>query len=69
MITETITWITDGSLPDADTTVLIEAEVSGGTDVFTGYFDGHVRIDCTGWPCRQTVIAWADLPAGSRATR
>lgn len=69
MTTETITWITDGSLPDADTTVLVEVEIPGGTDTFTGYFDGQAWIDCTGWPCPHPVISWADMPAGSRAPR
>lgn len=60
---EIIRWVTDGSLPDADTTVLVETETH---DTFSGYFDGHGWRDCTGYPFSDTVIAWSDMPAGSK---
>ncbi|MFA7488585.1 MAG: hypothetical protein WCY72_10955, partial [Lysobacteraceae bacterium] len=67
--TETITWITDGSVPDADMTVLAEVEDADGTEVWPAYYDGEKWVDATGWPIRSRVIAWADMPAGSRAAR
>lgn len=70
MTTETITWTTDGSLPDADMTVLAEIACrDNSTEVWPAYYDGERWVDATGWPMRSRVIAWADMPAGSRAAR
>jgi len=68
----TAAWLFASTFAQVFALGLQSLNVNGGhyaADIFPGYFDGHVWIDCTGWPCRQTVIAWADLPAGSRAAR
>ena len=69
MTTETITWITDGSVPDADMTVLAEIEGADCTEVWPAYYDGETWVDATGWPMRSRVIAWADMPAGTRTAQ
>lgn len=58
---ETITWITDGSLPDSDITVLAQADDGVGE----AFHDG----ECWRWSSstripRNKVKAWADLPEG-----
>lgn len=67
MICETIQWVTDGTLPDADMTVLIESEEADGPEVWMGFYSGEdwMTIDCL--PVDVKVIAWAEMPAGSRA--
>ncbi len=69
MITECIQWVTDGSLPDDDITVLIESEEPGGPEVWVGFRSGDdwMTIDCM--PVDIKVIAWADMPVESRAQR
>lgn len=60
MKTEVITWITDGSLPDSDTTVLVQ-DASG--DVGEGFHDG----ECWRWASAtriKKVKAWAEMPGG-----
>lgn len=59
---ETITWITDGTLPDSETTVLVQ---SASGDIGEGFHDG----ECWRWASstripRNQVKAWADLPEG-----
>ncbi len=61
---ETITWITDGSLPDSDITVLICDALDGEVD--TGFHDG----ECWRWASASRVggpiKGWADLPEGPK---
>lgn len=59
---ETITWITNGTLPDSETTVLAQ---SLDNSVGEAFHDG----DCWRWASsaripRNQVKAWADLPEG-----
>jgi hypothetical protein len=68
LIAETIEWhdaATDK--PDCDTTCLIELDPAGdyGEPVWLGYHDGRGWLDVTGDAVE--VIAWAQVPAGSRA--
>lgn len=53
--------------PDADITVLIESEEADGAEVWMGFYSGDdwMTIDCL--PVDVKVIAWAEMPAGSRA--
>jgi hypothetical protein len=63
---ETINWITDETLPDADEPVLIEVK---GYGVLPGSFDAAQWkwIDENGLPItRDQVIAWARMPVGSK---
>jgi hypothetical protein len=61
---ETITWITDGSLPDSDTTVLLCTDVG---DVGEAFHDGYdwrwASSDSIG---SNRVTAWADMPEGPK---
>jgi len=71
MKTESIEWITDGSLPDDSILVLIEvpnpdSDDADDTEVFTGFVDGETWRDAEAMPV-ETVVAWADLPRGSRS--
>ncbi|MCQ9378840.1 hypothetical protein [Methyloversatilis sp. XJ19-49] len=64
MITETIEWITDEALPDAEELVLVEIE---GEGVWPGSCDGHHWINADGFPIeRELIIAWARMPLGSK---
>lgn len=59
---ETITWITNGTLPDSETTVLVQ---SASGDIGEGFHDG----ECWRWANASKVgsakiKAWADLPEG-----
>jgi len=67
MTLEILEWVTDGTLPDDDITVLIESEEADGVEVWLGFrSDGDwMTIDCM--PVDVKVIAWADMPEGSRA--
>ena len=61
--TETITWHRlPGQMPDADTTVLVEAEHAD--EVWPGYLDGTTWRWATSLPVDGKVLAWADMPAG-----
>lgn len=62
---ETITWITDGSLPDSDITVLICGSLA--TEVDTGFNDGSVWRWCfDGSRTKGPIKAWAHLPEGPK---
>jgi hypothetical protein len=59
---ETITWIIDGTLPDSETTVLVQA--ADGT-VGEGFHDGELwRWASSSRIPNQKIKAWADLPEG-----
>ena len=59
---ETITWITDGTLPDSDITVLLSVE---DVDVDTAFHDGERwRWYFDGGRVVGPIKAWADLPEG-----
>lgn len=61
---ESLPWITDGSIPDAEELVLVEIE---GDCVWPGSFDGQHWIDADGLPIEnEKVIAWAHMPAGTK---
>ncbi len=61
--TELLTWHRlPGKLPDADTTVLVEAQHA--EEVWPGYLDGATWRWATGLPVMGKVLAWADMPAG-----
>ena len=75
MKTETITWHelpTDG-LPDAEITVQIEIlQADGSTETWPGWWAGERWIDAVSGTAVEVlggvVVAWADVPAGSRAS-
>jgi hypothetical protein len=71
VITETITWhlVSEGDLPDADTTVQIELDPASdySEPVFLGFWDGNDWRDVHG--SKVEVIAWADLPMGTQGRR
>ena len=61
---EPITWITDGSLPDAEELVLVEIS---GDGVWPGSYDEGYWIDAGGIPIElDSVVAWAHMPAGTQ---
>ena len=69
MKTETITWheVTTDTLPDAETTVLMQVREHDGdsTEVITGWLGEQDWCDITGYPVQaHRVVAWADVPAG-----
>jgi hypothetical protein len=64
---EIIEWVTDGTLPDDDITVLIESEEVDGVEVWFGFRTGGEWMTIDGMPVDVKVVAWADMPAGSRA--
>lgn len=71
MTTETITWhLTSDALPDADITVLAEVRdpEDTGTECWPAFWSGASWIDAgTGWPLdAERVIAWTDMPGGTR---
>lgn len=71
MKTETITWVTDGTLPDDSILVLIEvpnpdSDDADDTEVFAGFVDGEIWRDSEAIPVER-VVAWADMPRGSRS--
>jgi len=75
MKSEQIEWVTDGTLPADGVLVLIEVldlATDGKrifeTDVLTGFLDGEVWRDCGAVPV-QRVVAWADMPKGTRGVR
>ena len=63
---ETITWNTDGSLPDSDTTVLVQ---SIHEQVGEGFHDGDNWRWASSALVRVKVNAWADLPSGPMVKR
>jgi hypothetical protein len=74
MKTETITWheLPADGLPDAETTVQMEIlQDDGTTETWPGWWCGERWIDAgSGTPVAflvGEVVAWADVPAGSRA--
>lgn len=75
MKTETLTWheLPADGMPDADITVMLEVLPPDGTDendteTWPGWWSGERWLDAqNGWPiAAQRVVAWADMPAGSR---
>ena len=75
MKTETITWheLPADGLPDAEITVMMEVLFAEGTETWPGWWSGERWIEAesgtaTDVLCGQ-VLAWADMPAGSRASR
>lgn len=60
---ETITWITDGTLPDSDITVLICDALDGEVD--TGFHDGETWRWCfDGGRVGGPIKGWAHMPKG-----
>lgn len=67
MLVETITWHElHERLPDADLTVLIEAEDVDGDPVTQGYLDGEQWRLVDGMPIDK-VLRWAEMPKGGAA--
>lgn len=71
-VKETITWVTDGSLPDSDETVLVEWIYLDGSEVVLGFHDGTEWLNVEGFPMRLlslggSVRAWARQPVGTKA--
>ncbi len=63
MTTETITWhAAVDTIPDADTTVLIQS-AHMDPPVWMGYFDGIDWRNIEGFVVRQ-VTHWTDIPTG-----
>lgn len=72
MICENIQWVTDGTLPDDETLVLIEWEESDEVpEVSAGFRLGREWHQIDGMPFSSDteIIAWAHWPAGSRAAQ
>lgn len=65
MTIERINWINDGSLPDSAETVLIEWQHPDCVEVWIGYHDGEGWRNAESFPVDASVIAWAEIPAGS----
>lgn len=63
---ETITWITDGSLPDSDTTVLVQDRVE---QIGEGFHDGEQWRWASSSLITRKVNAWAHLPSGPPVMR
>jgi hypothetical protein len=63
---ETITWIIDGSLPDSDTTVLVQERTE---QVGEGFHDGTHWRWASSALIRAKVTAWAHLPSGPAIQR
>lgn len=66
-VKETITWVTDGSLPDSDETVLVEWIYPEAHEVWPGFHDGNEWISAEGYPAFMQVAAWARMPVGTKA--
>ena len=70
-VKETITWVTDGSLPDSDESVLVEWIYPEGHEVWPGFHDGTEWMSVEGFPMRLSlggsVGAWARMPVGTKA--
>jgi len=66
-VKETITWVTDGSLPDSDESVLVEWIYPEGHEVWPGFHDGDRWMSADGFPVWMTIAAWARLPVGTKA--
>lgn len=70
MTTETLSWhvLADNpaDLPEVDTTVMLELDPAGdyGEPTWPGFFDGTGWLDAMGDTVQ--VIAWADMPKGTR---
>ena len=58
---ETITWTTDGTLPDSDQTVLVQDRQE---QVGEGFHDGEHWRWASSALIRSKVNAWAHLPSG-----
>jgi hypothetical protein len=71
VICETIHWVTDGSLPDDETLVLIEWEESDEVPEVSAGFRLCREWHIDGMPASSDteIIAWAHWPAGSKAAR
>ena len=71
MKTEVLHWhhLPAEGRPDSDITVLMEALLEdGSTEVGPGWWCGESWRDCsTRWLIGRDVVAWADMPAGTRA--
>ncbi len=73
MIQETINWHVlaenPADLPDGDTTVQIETDPDSDASepVWLGFHDGTGWLDVMGDTVQ--VIAWADMPMGTRGVR
>lgn len=59
--TETLQWITDGSLPDSETTVLL---CDQHKQVGEAFHDGDAWRWASSSLVRTKVIGWAEMPAG-----
>jgi hypothetical protein len=59
---ETIQWITDGSLPDSDTSVLLQ---DAGGEVGEGFHDGECWRWASATRCGK-INAWSDMPEGPK---
>ena len=66
-VKETITWVTDGSLPDSDESVLVEWIYPEGPEVWPGFHDGTEWMSAEGFPVFMQVAAWAHMPVGTKA--
>jgi len=63
--TELVTWVTDGSVPNDERTVLINVATEDVALVRDGFWTGQAWHDGDGWEIRRSkVVAWSEKPKG-----
>lgn len=71
-VKETITWVTDGSLPDIDDDDFVLVHSTWGDlnefhHVWPGFHDGDRWMSVDGVPVPPPVAGWAYMPTGTKA--
>lgn len=68
--TELVSWITDGTTPDDERTVLINVVTEDVALVRDGFWSDGKWHDAEGWEIRQAkVVAWSEKPKGPQLAK